>query len=130
MDPLLTKLRAEEARKKDLIQELEQLAGVDQITSIDQARLKRELKVRFADITALLDRHDSSARQLLRVVMENPLRCEAVQEGDRKEYRVIGAAQFPTEKLLRCKWCPQRELKLDGCQPLFRASFPRHSKKL
>ena len=99
MDPLLTKLRAEEARKKDLIQELEQLAGVDQITSIDEARLKRELKVRFADITALLDRHVSSARQLLRVVMENPLRCEAVQEGDRKEYRVIGAAQFLTEKL-------------------------------
>ena len=32
MDPLLTKLRAEEARKKDLIKELEQLAGVDQIT--------------------------------------------------------------------------------------------------
>ena len=63
--------------------------------------------------------------------MENPLRCEAVQEGDRKEYRVIGAAQFPTEKLLRCKWCPQRELKLGGrCEPLVPHQFSETLQKV
>lgn len=33
------------------------LATADQVTSIDEARLKRELKARFADIKALLGRH-------------------------------------------------------------------------
>lgn len=94
MDPLLGKLRAEETRKKDLIRELEQLATADQVTSIDEARLKRELKARFADIKALLGRHVASARRLLRVLMEQPLRCEAVREGDRTEYRVTGTGSY------------------------------------
>jgi len=50
-----------------------QVATADQATSIDEARLKRELKARLADITALLGRHISSARRLLRVLMEH--RC-------------------------------------------------------
>jgi len=49
------------------------VATADQATSIDEARLKRELKARLADITALLGRHISSARRLLRVLMEH--RC-------------------------------------------------------
>jgi uncharacterized protein (DUF1697 family) len=77
-----------------LIHELEQLAGIDQITSIDEARLKRELKARFGDIKSMLGCHVSSARQLLHVLMEHPLRCEAVQEGDRKEYRVTGTGSY------------------------------------
>lgn len=94
MDPLLAKLRAEETRKKDLIRELDQLTAGDQIASLDEARLKRELKARFADLSGLLDRHISSARRLLRVLMEHPLRCEAVREGDRKEYRVTGTGSY------------------------------------
>ncbi len=94
MDPLLAKLRAEETRKKDLIRELDQLTAGDQIASLDEARLKRELKARFADLSGLLDRHISSARRLLRVLMEHPLRCEAVREGDRNEYRVTGTGSY------------------------------------
>ena len=94
MDPLLAKLRAEETRKKDLVRELEQLTSADQIASLDEARLKRELKMRFADLRGLLDRHVSSARRLLRVLMEHPLRCEAVREGDRKKYRVTGTGSY------------------------------------
>ena len=71
-----------------------QAATADQVTSIDEARLKRELKARLADITVLLGRHVSSARRLLRVLMEQPLRCEAVREGDRKEYRVTGTGRY------------------------------------
>lgn len=70
------------------------LDTADQVSSIDEARLKREMKARFADIKALLGRHVSSARQLLRVLMEHPLRCEAVREGDRKEYRVTGTGSY------------------------------------
>ena len=94
-DPLIfQRLKAEEARRQALVAELEHLVTSDQVCSLDEARLKRELKARFADIKALMGRHVSSARQLLRVLMEHPLRCEAVQEGDRKEYRVTGTGSY------------------------------------
>ena len=84
MDPLLAKLKTEEARKKDLLGELEQLTAADQVTSLDDARLKRELKARLADTRALLGRHIAGSRRLLRTLLEQPLRCEAVKEGDRE----------------------------------------------
>jgi phage gp36-like protein len=80
--------------REALVQELKQLATADQVYSLDEATLKRELKARLADIKALLGRHVSSARQLLRVLIEHPLRCEAVQEGDRREYRVTGIGSY------------------------------------
>lgn len=94
MDPLLAKLKTEEARKKDLIRELEQLTAAETVASLDEARLKRELKARFADLKGLLSRHVSAARRLLRTLMEHPLRCEAVREGDRKKYRVTGTGSY------------------------------------
>ena len=44
--------------KKDLVQELEKLGTADQVTSLNDARLKRELKTRLADTSP--DRGDSS----------------------------------------------------------------------
>lgn len=94
-DPaIFQRLKAEETRRKDLVRELEQLAMVDQVTSLDEARLKRELKMRLADTKALLGRHIVGARRLLRTLLEHPLRCEAVREGDRKEYRVTGTGSY------------------------------------
>ncbi len=94
-DPLIfQRLKAEEARRQALVAELEQLAAADQVCSLDEARLKREIKARFVDTKALMGRHVSSARRLLRVLMEHPLRCEAVREGDRKEYRVTGTGSY------------------------------------
>jgi hypothetical protein len=87
-------LKAEESRRKELVQKLEQIATADQVTSLDEIRLKRELKARFADTKALLDRHIPSARRLLPTLMEHPLRCEAVREGNRKEYRVTGTGSY------------------------------------
>ncbi len=94
-DPaIFQRLKAEETRRQVLVQELAHLATADQVISIDEARLKRELESRFVDIKALLGRHVSSARRLLRMLMEHPFRCEAVQEGDRKEYRVTGTGSY------------------------------------
>ena len=87
-------MKAEEIRRQGLVQELAHLATADQVTSIDEARLKREIKARFADIRTLLGRHVSSAKQLLRVLMEHPLRCEVVQEGEKKKYRVTGTGSY------------------------------------
>lgn len=64
------------------------------IPRLDEARLKRELKARFADTRALLGRHIASARRLLQVLMEHPLRFEATQNGDWKGYRVTGTGSY------------------------------------
>jgi hypothetical protein len=77
-----------------LIAELEQL-GKEQIgPHLDEARLKRELKSRLADIRALLSCHISFGRRLLRILMESPMRCEAIRVGDRKEYRITGMGSY------------------------------------
>ena len=94
-DPaIFERLKAEEARRKDLVEELEHLTEADQVTSLDHARLKRELKARLTDTKALLGRHIAGSRRLLRTLLEQPLRCEAVREGDRKEYRVTGTGSY------------------------------------
>ena len=46
------------------------------------------------DVRSLLERHLSSARRLLRTLIENPLRCEAVRDGDLKEYRITGTGSY------------------------------------
>ena len=91
---IFDRLEAEEVSRKKLVRELEHLATADQVTSLDEARLKRELKAQFADTKRLLDRHISSARRLLRTLMEHPLRCEVIREGNQKEYRVTGTGSY------------------------------------
>lgn len=94
-DPkIFERLRTEEQQRKALVIELEQLATVDQVTSLDDARLKREVKARLVDTKALLGRHVAGSRQLLRTLLEHPLRCEAVREGNEKEYRITGTGSY------------------------------------
>ena len=127
MDPLLAKLKAEEARKKELVRELERNEAVDQVTSLDHARIKRELNARLADTKALLGRHIAGSRRLLRALLEHPLRCEAVKNSDQKEYRITGTGSYlplftrtncppriSRKSLLRCSWCPQRDSSRPG----------------
>ncbi len=82
------------ARRKDLIHELEALRTVDQAVSLVDACLKRELKARLADTKTLLRRHISGSGRLVRSLLEHPLQCEAVNDGDRKEYRVTGTGTY------------------------------------
>ena len=92
---IFDRLDAEEVRRQELVRELEYLLTAEDVLSLDKARLKREMKSRFADTTrGLLNRNISSARRLLRTLMEHPLRCEAVQEGNQKEYRVTGTGSY------------------------------------
>lgn len=63
MEPLLSKLRSEEARKNAPVRGLDSLPPADQVTSLDDARLKRELKARLIDTKALLSRHLEGARR-------------------------------------------------------------------
>lgn len=50
MDPLLKKLEVEEARRAELTKELEHLTAIETVGSLDEARLKRELKARLSDL--------------------------------------------------------------------------------
>ena len=38
--------------------------------------------------------HVGSARRLLKTLVDNPLRCEAIREGDRKSYRITGTGSY------------------------------------
>lgn len=117
---LLDRLNAEEARREALIRELEQLEKTGEINSLDEARFKRELKTRLANIRALLGRHVSSARRLLKTLLEQPLQFEAVLDGDRRQYRILGTGSYlpllpdhatsldsAAESSLPGAWCPQ-----------------------
>lgn len=77
-----------------LLCKLDRLAAEEQVSSLAEARLKRELKARLADIRGLLERHVGSARRLSKTLVENPLHCEAVREGDRKSYRTTGTGSY------------------------------------
>ncbi len=125
---ILDRLRGEETRREELTKELEQLATLAGVGSLDEARLKRELKIRLANMRGLLERHVSSARRLLSTLLEQPLRFEAVHEGNRRVYRILGTGSYlpllpelPTprnsseESLLPGKWCPQRDLNPCYC---------------
>jgi hypothetical protein len=82
---IFARLKEEETRRQALVRELEGLASASQATSLDDARLKKELKARLTDTKALLGRHIADSRRLLRILLERPLRCEAVTDRDRKE---------------------------------------------
>ena len=77
-----------------LLCKLDRLAAEEQVSSLDEVRLKRELKARLADIRGLLERHVGSARRLSKALVENPLHYEAVREGDRKSYRTTGTGSY------------------------------------
>ena len=85
------------------------------IGSLDEPRFKRELRVRLADMRGLLARHVASARQLLKTLLEQPLRFEEVEEGGRWRYRILRTGSYlpllenAGESLLTGMWCPQRD---------------------
>ena len=125
---ILDRLKAEETRHEELVKELEHLERSGKVGLLDEARLKRELKSRLANIRGLLERHVSSARLLLNTLLEQPLRFEAVQEGNRRGYRIFGTGSYlpllsdqlnplnsAQEPLLPGAWCPQRDLNPCYC---------------
>jgi hypothetical protein len=95
MDPLLAKLKAEESRKKDLITDLDRLSAPAGVMTLDEARLKRELRARISNAKGLLDRQRDEAQQILRKLLDQPLRFQAFEdELGRKGYRVTGQGSY------------------------------------
>lgn len=115
MDPLLAKLRAEEKRKKQLIEELSHLMRPAGIVEIDAVRIKRDLQDRVKDTKNLLGRHPAQARQMLRKLLEEPLMCEAFEENGRKGYKVTGRGSYlrllPSQLATPCVVSPTGHVK-------------------
>jgi len=84
---LLETLEAEATRKKAILRELGELEDRAAITSLDARRLTQELKTRATDARALLGRHVSQARRMLRALLEGRLVCEPFTEEGRRGYR-------------------------------------------
>jgi len=125
MDPLLVTLKDEESRKKDLIVELTRLEQAGP-TEWDTARLKREMKTRLADLHTLLSAHVSEGRKLLRLLFEEPIRCQAVVEGKESRYVLSGTGNFMNllpSPTAHHAWCPQGDYQ--AFTPLYGA--PNHS---
>jgi hypothetical protein len=112
---LLDRLKVEETRREELIRELEEIKTATTNCTIDEARFKREVKARVADMRGLLGRHVSCARQLLKALLEQPLRFEKVEDGGRRCYRILGTGSYlpllenSGYSLLPGIWCPQRD---------------------
>ena len=94
MDPLLTRLRSEECRKKELIAELDSLTQPAQVIELDKVRLKRDLRGRVADAKSLLQRHTTQARQILRKLLVKPLRYEVIEEHGKQGFRITGEGSY------------------------------------
>ena len=92
--PLLERLNKEEARKKELIEELEFLRNASEVYDLNDARLKRDLRARVLDAKSLLGRHVPQARQMLRKLIDKPFQCEALTDGNRRWYRVTGQGSY------------------------------------
>jgi hypothetical protein len=94
-DPAIReRLKVEETRRQELIIELERLTSTDDLSDLNEARLKRDLKARLADTQALLSRHISTTRRLLKTLIDQPLRCEAVRDGMHQRYRLTGTGSY------------------------------------
>src|SRR5262245_920790 len=62
LEELQTRLRAEKARKQSLTEERERLRSQATVSSLDAARLKRDLAQRVQDLVGFLSRHTAQAR--------------------------------------------------------------------
>jgi hypothetical protein len=92
MDPLLTRLKTEECRKKELIAELD--SGPAHVVELDKVRLKRELRTRIADVKSLLRRQTTPARQILRKLLVKPLQYELIEENGKQGFRITGEGSY------------------------------------
>jgi hypothetical protein len=70
-DPAIReRLNVEETRRQELIVEQEQLCSAEDLSDLNEARLKRDLKSRIADTQALLSRQMTTARRLLKTLID------------------------------------------------------------
>ncbi len=94
VEPLVAALDAEEARKARLTHELDGLADLAKVMSLDAVRLERDLKMRVADVRGLLGRHIPQARQMLRKLLGDRLTLTPIGAEGQRGYRFEGTETY------------------------------------
>jgi hypothetical protein len=90
-DEIIARLNEEKQRKNVLAAELTELSGLAGIESLDETKLKRDLRERVADVKALLGENTSQARQMLRKLLAgSKIEMEGFGEGRKRGYKFRG----------------------------------------
>ena len=91
-DELKPKMAAETARKRALAAELGRLEKLAQVAALDENVLARRLSEKARDIVAVLGRHTTQARQMLRKLLGGEkIELEPVGSGRDRGYKFRGA---------------------------------------
>lgn len=87
-------LHREEARKENLVAELEQLQALTTTLSLDERQISKRLRDALGNQSALLGRHVPLARQMLTTLLDGHILCEPIQEDHRPGYRFTATGTF------------------------------------
>jgi site-specific DNA recombinase len=93
-EAVITALRAEEARRKGLAQELATLSQPAAVVSLDRARVARELCTRANDVRGLLRRQPEHAREALQALLADRVECTPVLIAGTRGYAFTGDGTF------------------------------------
>ncbi len=96
-EALITTLRAEETRRKDLEQQLATLPPPTAVVSVDRDHVARELRTRADDMRGVLLRQGPHAREALQKLLVDRFDCTPVLVAGARGYAFTGAANtWPT----------------------------------
>ena len=93
-EALLTALRAEEIRRKDLEQQLATLPQPTAVISVDRDRVARELRTRADDMRGVLRRQGAQAREALQTLLVDRVDCTPVLVAGTRGYAFTGDGTF------------------------------------
>ncbi len=90
LDPLVAALKAEQERKRALTADLDGLAQVGRVVSLDAERIKHDLRARVADVRTLLSENTQQGRAMLRKLLDGPIEIEPIREAAHRGFRFQG----------------------------------------
>ena len=93
-EALLSALRAEESRRKDLEQQLATLPQPPEVVPVDRERVARELGACADDMRGVLLRHGAPARDALQALLLDRVDCTPVLVAGTRGYAFIGDGTF------------------------------------
>ena len=91
---ILDELCKEETAKKALIGQLEDLARLTQVASLDAKRIEWTLMARVADAKGLIGTHIPQTRQILRKLIERRIVCTPFNDARGRGYAVAATGSY------------------------------------
>jgi hypothetical protein len=83
-DEIIARMTADKGRKTALVDELAGLERLTSVASLDQGRLKKNLRARVADVKALLGRDAQQARQMRRKLLTGKITMDPTEELEKR----------------------------------------------